>query len=75
MKIYCVTDKELNFIENSNYTLAAVGKNIFNSKYLRCDYGDNIFYKEQYYLELTFYYCFWKNKMKFYCLLFFIKKN
>jgi len=64
MKIYCVTDKELNFIENSNYILAAVGKNIFNSKYLRCDYGDNIFYKEQYYSELTFHYWFWKNKLK-----------
>ena len=47
MKIYCVTDKELNFIENSSYTLAAVGKNIFNTKYLRCDFGDNIFYKEK----------------------------
>jgi hypothetical protein len=63
MKIYCVTDKELNFIENSSYTLAAVGKNIFNTKYLRCDFGDNIFYKEKYYSELTFHYWFWKNKL------------
>ena len=63
MKIYCVTDKELNFIENSSYTLAAVGKNIFNTKYIRCDFGDNIFYKEKYYSELTFHYWFWKNKL------------
>ena len=48
MKIYCVTDKELGFIRYKNYVLAAVGKNIFNSNYIRCDSGDNIFYKEQY---------------------------
>ena len=62
MKIYCVTDKEISFIRSNNYVLAAVGKYIFNSNYIRCDSGDNIFYKEQYYSELTFHYWFWKNK-------------
>jgi len=66
MKIYCVTDKEISFIRSNNYVLAAVGKYIFNSNYIRCDSGDNIFYKEQYYSELTFHYWFWKNKLKDY---------
>ena len=32
-----------------------------SSNYIRCDIDDNIFYKEQYYSELTFHYWYWKN--------------
>ena len=63
LEIYCVTDKRLKSLENTIYHLAAVGKNIFPENYLRCDYGDNIFSKEEYYSELTFHYWFWKNKL------------
>jgi hypothetical protein len=75
----------LNFIEYNNYILAAVRKSIFNSKYLRSDFRDNIFYKEKYYSELTFHYLFWKNILKDYSddswirfcqkRIFYIKKN
>ena len=63
LEIYCVTDKRLEYLENSDYNLAAVGKNNFPGNYYRCDSGDNIFYKEEYYSELTFHYWFWKNKL------------
>ena len=66
LEIFCVTDKHFNYLEKLKYNLVAVGKNKFPKKYLRCDYGDNIFYKEEYYSELTFHYWFWKNKLKKY---------
>tara|TARA_B100001123_G_C15249781_1_gene1002363 strand:- start:482 stop:1282 length:801 start_codon:yes stop_codon:yes gene_type:complete len=65
LEIYCVTDKELPFLEESDYKLAAVGKGIFSEKYLKCDNGDNIFHKEKNYSELTFHYWFWKNQLQF----------
>ena len=61
IKIYCVTNKLVNFIKKDNYKFGWVGKDIPEKKYLKCDYGDNIFYKEQYYSELTFHYWYWKN--------------
>ena len=64
LEIYCVTDKEIPFLEESNYKLAAVGKKKFSDKYLKCDYMDNIFYKEKNYSELTFHYWFWKNLLQ-----------
>lgn len=63
LDIYCVTDKDIPFLEKSNYKLAAVGKKKFSDKYLRCDNMDNIFHKEENYSELTFHYWFWKNKL------------
>ena len=63
LEIYCVTDKEVPFLEESNYKLAGVGRNSFSEKYLRCDNKDNIFYKEKNYSELTFHYWFWKNQL------------
>ena len=53
LEIYCVTDKEIPFLEESNYKLAAVGKGKFSEKYLKCNFKDNIFHKEQNYSELT----------------------
>ena len=66
LDIYCVTDKDVPFLEKSNYKLAAVGKKKFSDKYLRCDNMDNIFHKEENYSELTFHYWFWKNQLQHY---------
>ena len=63
LELYCVTDKRVEQLETTNYNLAAVGKERLPENYLRCDNGDNIFYKEEYYSELTFHYWFWKNKL------------
>ena len=66
LEIYCVTNKDLNFLRNLNYNLAAVGKNKFSEMYIRSDNEDNIYHKELYYSELTFHYWFWKNRLKNY---------
>ena len=63
LEIYCVTDKKLPYLENFEYNLSTVGTNIFSDKYIKCNYGDNIFDKEKYYSELTFQYWYWKNKL------------
>ena len=63
LEIYCVTDKELPFLEKSNYKLAGVGRSEFSSKYIKCDNLDNIYHKEKNYSELTFHYWFWKNQL------------
>jgi len=62
--IYCVTNKDLAFLRKLEYKLAAVGKNKFSSDYINSDNLDNIFYKEEFYSELTFHYWFWKNELK-----------
>ena len=61
LDLYCVTNKKLEFLENTDLKLAAVGKEKFSNRYLRCDNKINIYYKEQYYSELTFHYWYWKN--------------
>ena len=66
LEIFCVTDKHLNFFNDVKYKLAAVGKNNFPSNYIACNKGENIFYKEEYYSELTFHYWFWKNLLNNY---------
>ena len=63
LKIYCVTDKILKNLENTNLILAGVGKDNFPSNYLTCNTKDNIFVKEKHYSELTFHYWFWKNML------------
>ena len=63
LEIYCVTNKKINFIKKNNYYLAAVGKNNFPKKYIKCNTKKNIYYKEKNYSELTFHYWFWKNKL------------
>tara|TARA_B100000035_G_C20998778_1_gene553832 strand:+ start:518 stop:1324 length:807 start_codon:yes stop_codon:yes gene_type:complete len=63
LEIYCVTDKRIKQLENTNYNLAAVGKNNLPNNYLKCNSGDHIFYKEEYYSELTFHYWYWKNRL------------
>ena len=66
LHIFCVTDKESEFLEQTNYQLAGVGKQKFNTNYIKSDIGENIFYKEQHYSELVFHYWFWKNQLKNY---------
>ena len=66
LEIFCVTDKHFNFFNDIKYKLAGVGKNSFPSNYISCNTGKNIFYKEEYYSELTFHYWFWKNQLNNY---------
>ena len=61
IKIYCVTDKPLNFLENSSLLLAGVGKNSFSDRYINSKINNPILQKEKYYSELTFHYWYWKN--------------
>ena len=63
LEMYCVTNKRAKFLENFKYKLAGVGLGNFPDNYIKSNNGDNIFYKEKYYSELTFHYWFWKNKL------------
>ena len=58
--------EDLKFLRDLNYHLAGVGKNKFSDRYIKSDNQINIYYKEQYYSELTFHYWFWKNRLKEY---------
>ena len=62
--MYCVTDKEIDFLKNTSYKFAAVGKLNLPNNYIKCNSGKNIFHKEQNYSELTFHYWYWKNLLK-----------
>ena len=61
IKFYCVTNKEVNFITKDNHYMSWVGKNKPPENYIKCNEKKNIFYKENYYSELTFHYWYWKN--------------
>ncbi len=61
IKFFCVTDKALLNLENTNLILAGVGKNKFSSNYIDTSTKINIYNKEQHYSELTFHYWYWKN--------------
>jgi len=65
IKIFCVTDKIIFNLENSNLILAGVGKEKFNENYIDTSTKENIFYKEKYYSELSFHYWYWKNMINF----------
>ena len=78
LEIYCVTNKSIKFLETTGYKLAAVGKEKFSKKYIKCNKKKNIYHKEKYYSELTFHYWFWKNmldKKKTIYGLVFVKKE
>ena len=64
LEIYCITNKRLEFLENTSYNLGWVGESVAPKNYLQCNNGINIFYKEKYYSELTFQYWYWKNILK-----------
>ena len=59
--MYCVTNKRLKFLENSNYNLSWVGLDKCPENYIKSNDKINIFKKERYYSELTFHYWYWKN--------------
>ena len=61
LKIYCVTNKVVNFLSNLDYEIGWVGQGKPPKNYISCNEGDNIFYKEKYFSELTFQYWYWKN--------------
>ena len=63
LEIYCVTNKDLKFLRELDYNLAAVGKEQFSERYIKCDNKENIFHKELYYSELAFHYWYWKNNL------------
>ena len=62
--MYCVTNKEIKFINKTNYRAGWVGLGPVPNNYIECNTQDNIYFKEQYYSELTFHYWFWKNELK-----------
>ena len=63
LKIYCVTNKIINYLDNTSYKIGWVGKEKPPNNYILCDSQNNIFYKEKYYSELTFHYWLWKNNL------------
>ena len=61
LKLFCITNIQLNYLEKLPLNLVGVGKKKFSKKYLTCLKGKNIQKKEKNYSELTFHYWFWKN--------------
>ena len=63
LKMYCVTNKEVSFLHKTSYDAGWVGSDTPPANYILCNHQDNIFFKEQFYSELTFHYWYWKNKL------------
>ena len=63
LKIYCVTNERVKYLEDTKLVLAGVGKKKFSKNYTTCLKGKNIQNKERNYSELTFHYWFWKNQL------------
>ena len=63
LKIYCVTNERVKYLEDTKLVLAGVGKKKFSKNYTTCLRGKNIQHKERNYSELTFHYWFWKNQL------------
>ena len=49
LKIYCITNIQSEKLEKLGVNLVGVGENSFNSKYMKCEGGDNINSKEKNY--------------------------
>ena len=64
LKLFCVTNKQLNYLDSLPLILAGVGEKKFKKNYITCLKGRNIQKKEKNYSELTFHYWFWKNYLK-----------
>ena len=64
LKIYCVTNKKLDYLEKLPLNLVGVGNENFSNIYLKCNEKDNIYHKEKFYSELTFHYWYWKNLLQ-----------
>ena len=61
--MYCITNKVVNLLNETNYKVGWVGKEKPPNNYIPCNMQDNIFFKEKYYSELTFHYWYWKNNL------------
>ena len=61
--MYCITNKVVNLLNETNYKVGWVGREKPPNNYLLCNEQDNIFFKAKYYSELTFHYWYWKNKL------------
>ena len=61
LEMYCITNKVVNLLNETNYKVGWVGKEKPPNHYILCNSKDNIFYKEKHYSELTFQYWYWKN--------------
>ena len=46
-KIYCITNIQSEKLEKLSVNLVGVGKNSFNSNYIKCEGGENINFKER----------------------------
>ena len=64
LKIFCVTNKQVPTLENSNFVLCGVGQYNFNENYIKSNHSNNIIHKEKHYSELTFHYWYWKNLLE-----------
>ena len=66
LEVYCMClyDHYLENLKNLNYKPVGLGNGVFREEWLRDSEGDNISYKNKNYGEYTFYYWFWKNKLK-----------
>ena len=45
LEIYCVTNKSIKFLEKTGYKLAAVGKEKFSKKYIKCNKKKGLCYR------------------------------
>ena len=48
LEIFCVTNKSIKFLEKTGYKIAAVGREKFPKKYIKCNKKRNIYHKEKY---------------------------
>ena len=64
LKLFCITNNQLNYLDDLPLILVGVGKKKFKKNYITCLNGKNIQKKEKNYSELTFHYWFWKNYLK-----------
>ena len=64
MHIYCITHKNLDFIEKLNLIPSGVGSISYPQNFIDEKTGNNINQKNPYYGEITFHYWLWKNKLK-----------
>ena len=70
LEMYCVTNKTINFLHDTNYKIGWVGQEKPPQNYISCDNGDNIFFKEKNSVNLKFF-----KTIFLISLLLFITKN
>lgn len=65
LNLYCLSlyNEDYDKIKSLGYLPVGLGKNKFNTKWLRDNKGQNITKKNSFYGEYTFHYWFWKNKL------------